>query len=70
VIEQNRGHIKVANVLQKYHNSRLERRNTLERDNPLEIKSKKNNEKNEKAEIKEVKLLESQKSHLANFRFA
>jgi hypothetical protein len=70
VIEQNRGHIKAANVLQKYHNSRLERMNTLERDNALEIKSKKNNEENQKTEIKDIKLSDSHKSHLANFRFA
>ena len=58
MIEQNRGHIKAANVLQKYHNSRLERMNTLERDNALEIKT----------EIKDIKLSDSHKSHLANFR--
>jgi hypothetical protein len=57
-------------VLQKYHNLRLERMNTLERDNALKMKIKKNNEENEKAEIKDVKLSESRKSHLANFRFA
>ena len=70
MIEQNRGNIKAANVLQKYHNSRLERMNTLERDNALEIKTKKSIEENQKTEIKDVKLSESHKSHLANFRFA
>ena len=69
VIEQNRGHIKAANVLQRYHNSRLERLNTLEKENVLEMKNKKNTGEKETKETKDVKLSESHKSHLANFRF-
>ena len=68
VIEQNRGHIKAANVLQRYHNSRLERLNTLEKEKVLEIKNKKNTGEKERKETKVMKLSESHKSHLANFR--
>ena len=69
VIEQNRGHIKAANVLQRYHNSRHERVNTFEKDNVLETKNEKNTKEKETKETKDIKLSESHKSHLANFRF-
>ena len=69
MIDQNRGRIKAANVLQKYHKSRIENQQRLEPGSANKTQHSSVMVEKKNYEKADLKLSEKNKSELANFRF-